>query len=624
MQTHLIVLLIVCVVITSATPTTLWPQPTTYMSTESSNVVATISSTIFHSVTTVNKKSINNFSILKDALQRYSSHVFSQTITIEQATPWAAFIPHIKSLKQIELNTLSIQLDTTDVNVPIDLDESYRIDVPVSGNTIKIHANNHWGALRALETLTQLILPVVDSDKQSLLNHAIVYLPVTISDYPRYKWRALMVDLARHFLPIWQIQRIIDAMSWEKLNKLHLHLVDAQSFTTEIPKYENISRLSAFSPGMYYTQSQMKGIVEYAYQRGIDVIPEYDMPGHAYSWSHAFPEAVSTCPAGTVNINRFPVQPASEKTYEIIDAITKYSTETFRVPYFHIGSDEVVLACWEQDVTVQQFMNSTVAKDQGIKTMVDLYGYFQKRVQEIALKYNRTMMAWEELAIDVDTPVYKFPTTNTIVQAWHTETLNQVATAGYQVIHGGGFYLDKQKPSTSDVNRHLWMDTWKDFYESDPNKFVTDPVARARVLGVEGEMWGEQNNIVNIESRIWPRMSAVSERGWSSENMTCDEPILCLRQEPRLINHICQTLVKRGLKTGPIRPDYCPYLSMFDDSIASHQHQLTKYALIASVAGNVVLLVALIAVGTIVTTKYTKRKAVSDDSETASLTVMRY
>lgn len=576
-----LILLVVCeAIMVAATasvftgvPTTIWPQPTLYQISSNSSVLGVVSTDVFASVRDIKSSqasalSVSKMPILQKALNRYSQLVFqvpsSMQLQFDQANRWSQFVPQVSSdgLKQVQLSKLVITLQSLETNVAMDSDESYEIVVPdVNGQAIQISANNQWGALRALETLSQLIVTTVVTDKKQVVAQSIPALPVSIKDVPRFKWRGIMIDLARHFFPVEKVLDIIDAMSYEKFNKLHLHLIDAQSFPVEIPEYENLAKKGSFAPGLTYSAKQMAEIVSYANDRGIEVIPEFDMPGHAAAWANAYPAAVSTCRPGTTNINNFPVQPAANITYEIVDAMAKYAQNTFGGPYFHIGSDEVVTGCWAQDETVKAFMNSEEAKSQGIVTMYDLYGYFQKRVGAIAKKYKRTMIAWEELALDVKTKLYHYPEDEGIVQVWQlSETLKNVTDLGYKAIMSAGFYLDKQKPDPSSKDRWLWVDTWEDMYLNEPYKFVPHQDGRKLILGVEACMWSEQVTQLNIEARIWPRVSAVSERGWSPQSVNNTDVA-----RERLINHICATLVKRGVRTGPVRPDYCPYVYTFND-----------------------------------------------------------
>jgi N-acetyl-beta-hexosaminidase len=431
----LVVILLICVgeLTCLQTVPTVWPQPNAYDTTESSQTFATVSSSLFNSITSVKSTSssisINRFPVLYSAIQRYSEIVFATNsiIDISQAkSRWINFVSHVNETTiRIEYKKIELQLLITDTTtLPIDTDESYSIALPDSGQTITIEANNQWGALRALETLSQLIVPTVVSDN-TLYTYSIPALPIFIRDKPRFKWRGFLLDLARHYIPVNTIKKIIDALAYDKFNKLHLHMIDAQSFPIVVPEYENLSKLGAFSPELVYTQKDMVDIIDYGYERGVEVYPEFDTPGHAYSWSFAYPDAVSTCPPNRAsNMNNFPVQPASQRTYDIIDALAKYSQSIFdRTPYFHIGSDEVVASCWQNDATVQAFMNSQEAKDKGITTMMDLYGYFQTRVEAIVTKYKRTMICWDELVLNVHTHQYTFPADKGIVQVWRDNQL---------------------------------------------------------------------------------------------------------------------------------------------------------------------------------------------------------
>jgi hexosaminidase len=364
-----------------------------------------------------------------------------------------------------------------------------------------------------------------------------------------------MIDTSRHFLPMNTIKTIIDGMTYDKLNVLHIHLIDAQTIPIVVNKYPLLGEKARWHKKLFYTHDDLREIVNYCFIRGIVVIPEFDFPGHAYSWGLAYPEARSTCNQfkPPININNFPVQPANNLTYDIIEAMLSDMAPIFTNNYMHLGGDELVLSCWQNDETVKQFLQ----KRPDIKTMFDLWGYFQSILEPIYRRQNKKLICWEELLLNLKTSFYRVPK-DSIVQVWELiEHLKPVVEShGYNAVLSAGFYLDKQKPDPSMRDRHLWVDTWEDMYLVEPLRNISD-AARSRVLGIEACQWGEQVDQSMITERIWARLSGVAERAWSPAFVNDT-----VKARTRLITHRCNVFAKRGIVTTPIRPDFCPYVQL--------------------------------------------------------------
>ena len=212
-------------------------------------------------------------------------------------------------------------------------DESYNLEI--NDKRAKITSNNSIGAMRGLETFLQLL----ESDKDGF------YFPaVSIADKPRFEWRGLMIDSARHFMPMEVLRRNLDAMAAVKLNVFHWHLTDDQGIRVETKKFPELHLQG--SDGNYYTQDQIREIIKYAADRGIRVMPEFEMPGHATAWFVSHPEIASGVSGATYKIERDPgifdptLDPTNEKTYQILEVFFKEMSELFPDKYVHIGGDE--------------------------------------------------------------------------------------------------------------------------------------------------------------------------------------------------------------------------------------------------------------------------------------------
>ena len=367
-------------------------------------------------------------------------------------------------------------------------DESYTLTVTPSG--INLDAPTDLGALRGLETFAQLLS--VDNEGY--------YIPaLKIEDSPRFKWRGLMMDAARHFMPVDVVKRNIDGMAAMKMNVFHWHLSDDQGFRVEIKAFPELTKLA--SDGLFYTQTEIKDVIEYADERGIRVIPEFDVPGHSTSWLTAFPELASAPGPYTVE-RKWGVfdptfNPALENTYSFFDKFFSEISQLFPDPYIHIGGDENNGRQWKNNPQIQKFM-----KENNIPDNHALQSYFNSRILKILTKYGKKMIGWDEIQ-QPDLP------RDIVIQSWRGQKgLADAAKAGFQVILSNGYYIDLIQPT--------------DFhYLNDPipeNSPLTDEEKKF-VLGGEATMWSELVTPENVDSRIWPRTAAIAERFWSPRSV---------------------------------------------------------------------------------------------------------
>lgn len=304
-----------------------------------------------------------------------------------------------------------------------DSDESYQLTVNASGVTLT--ANTRFGALHGMETLLQLI-------QNGPENTAIPY--VSITDAPRFPWRGLLLDSARHFMPLEDIKRQLDGMAAAKLNVFHWHLTDDQGWRFASTRYPKLQQLA--SDGQFYTQAQMKEVVRYAAERGIRVVPEIDMPGHASAIAVAYP-ALMSAPGPYEMERRWGVlkpvlDPTKEATYGFIEAIIGELAAIFPDPYLHIGGDEVDDTQWKNNPAIQRFMQQNKLADSHA-----LQAYFNRRLERILEKYHRQMVGWDEI-YHPDLPK------SIVIQSWQgQDALGGVAKSGYKGILSTGFYLDQ-------------------------------------------------------------------------------------------------------------------------------------------------------------------------------------
>jgi hexosaminidase len=416
---------------------------------------------------------------LQAALLRLVSRVARQTgIPIGLGTP------------EVSRPTLRVDCAAAGPDYPkLGEDESYTLDVSPDG--ARLRAATVTGALRGLETFAQLIVPGADGFQAPALH---------IEDQPRFPWRGLMLDVSRHWMPVEVVKRNLDAMAAVKLNIFHWHLSDDQGFRVESKLYPRLQELG--SDGHYYTQDQIREVVEYARLRAIRVIPEFDIPGHTQSWFPGYPELASE--PGPYTIGRHwgiydPVMdPSREETYQFLDAFIGEMTKLFPDPYFHIGGDEVNGNQWNQSQKLKAF-----AKLHHLDGPHDLQVYFNRQISKTLQKYNRIMIGWDEI-LHPDLP------TETVIQSWRgAKSLADAAGKGHRGILSSGYYLDHLSPAAF-------------HYANDP---LGGPAANltkeqaANILGGEACMWTEYANAETVDSRIWPRMAVIAERLWSPQEV---------------------------------------------------------------------------------------------------------
>jgi hexosaminidase len=390
--------------------------------------------------------------------------------------------------------------------------EAYRLNVIRS--VVVLTADGPLGVLRGLATLRQALAPTP----------AGLAIPeMAIDDAPRFAWRGVMVDVARHFMSVDTLKRQIDAMEAVKLNVLHLHLSDNEAFRVESRRYPLLQTTA--SHGEYYTQAQIRDLVAYAADRGIRVVPEFDMPGHMLALLTAYPALASgPVPAkgylAGANVALDPTQPA---TYRFLDGLIGEMATLFPGRYFHVGGDEVGGAAWAAP-RVQLFM-----AEHKLATGAALQAYFAKRLQAILRRHGKTMIGWDELA-------GAGLANDAVIQSWRSSRMTAAAArGGHRVIVSAGYYLDLLEPAAFHYRNDPLDPTAAGLSESDaalarkhpllralvseaqirdPNAVLTREEA-ARVIGGEAALWSELVDDEMLDGRLWPRLAAIAERFWS-------------------------------------------------------------------------------------------------------------
>jgi hexosaminidase len=368
-------------------------------------------------------------------------------------------------------------------------DESYKLDITNSG--ARLSAPTTLGIMRGLQTFLQLA---------GTTSQGFAVPAVSIDDSPRFPWRGLMIDSGRHFIPLDVLKRNLDGMAAVKMNVLHWHLSENQGFRVESKKFPKLQGMG--SDGLFYTQNEIREVIAYARERGIRVVPEFDMPGHATAWFVGYPELASG--PGPYQIERKwgvfdpAMDPTKEETYKFLDVFIGEMAGLFPDQFFHIGGDEVNGKEWDANPKIQAFKQT-----HGLKDNNDLQAYFNQRVQKIVAKHGKTMLGWDEI-LRPDLPK------TIVIQSWRgPDSLAQAAKQGYRGLLSSGYYIDL-----------MW---------SAERHYATEPLSGAAanltseeqklILGGEACMWSEYVSPENIDSRIWPRSAAIAERLWSPQDV---------------------------------------------------------------------------------------------------------
>jgi hexosaminidase len=369
-------------------------------------------------------------------------------------------------------------------------DESYTLDVTASGATLT--AETPLGAMHGLQTFLQLV---------TVTPQGFAAPPVTIQDKPRFPWRGLMIDSGRHFMPMDILERNIDGMEAVKMNVFHWHLSENQGFRVESKKFPRLHEMG--SDGLYYTQEEVRELIEYARDRGIRVVPEFDVPGHSTAWLVGYPE-LGSGPGPYETERKWGIfdpafDPTNEKTYKFLNEFFGEMGKLFPDHFFHVGGDEVNGKEWDANPKIQAFI-----KANGLKNNAGLQAYFNKKLQAIIAKHGKSMVGWDEV-LTPDLPK------DIVIQSWRgQESLAAAAKQGFRGILSSGYYLDLGWSAA----RH---------YAVDPTSGAAATLApeeNARILGGESCMWSEYVNSENVDSRIWPRNAAIAERLWSPQSVT--------------------------------------------------------------------------------------------------------
>ncbi|MEN8186919.1 MAG: family 20 glycosylhydrolase [Bacteroidota bacterium] len=447
-------------------------------------------------------------------------------------------------LFQSYLNKKGIEVDSKDSYKVIEVDieksddlskEGYKL--VVSHNRIKLFANNSAGIFNGFQTLKQLMGK--DSD-----NEKIYTIPgCEITDYPRFRWRGLMLDVSRHFFTVDEVKAYLDKMSEYKFNVFHWHLTDDQGWRIEIKSFPKLTEIGAWrverhgrfgegrpfpkegekaTYGGFYTQEEIKEVVRYAAERNITIVPEIDMPGHSMAALAAYPQlSVNKKPTFVVPGSKFTewfgggkfkmnientLNPTDEKVYDFADKVFSEIAQLFPGEYIHMGGDEAYHAYWEENTEVQVFM-----KQNNIKNGSELQSYFVKRVEKIINSKGKKMIGWDEIlegGLAENAAVMSWRNFENGVKAAkmkHKVVMSPINDTYLNIRQGD---LSVEKPIYSYLNLER-------VYDFDP---LPDDVDQKYILGGQGNLWTEEIPTIHYAFYMtYPRAFALAETFWSKK-----------------------------------------------------------------------------------------------------------
>ena len=406
-------------------------------------------------------------------------------------------------------------------------EEAYTLNI--NSEKIEIIGSGYNGVFYGIQTLIQIL-------EIHKINHNSTIHGIVIKDSPRFKWRGLMLDVARHMMPIDFIKKCIDIIAAHKLNIFHWHLTEDQGWRIPIKKFPKLSSVSAYRKetlighyyddkphkfdgvkyGGYYEFNEIEEVIRYASDRYVTVIPEIEMPGHATAALSAYPEL--SCSGGphepetNWGIHKEVYCAGNEETFHFLEQILEEVASIFPGPYIHIGGDECPKDRWSECEKCQKRI-----KDEGLKNENELQSYFIKRIEKVLLKFNKRLIGWDEILEGGLAP-------NAVVHSWRgMDGGIEAANAGHEVIMSPttNVYFDYYQLEDHDkqplaIGGYLPLSKVYDF-EPIPDKIDTDK--RHFILGGQANLWTEYIQTTSqAEYMLFPRLYALCEVVWTPKS----------------------------------------------------------------------------------------------------------
>jgi hexosaminidase len=408
-------------------------------------------------------------------------------------------------------------------------------ELTVAPGSVVIRASTQAGIFYGVQTLLQMLPPEIFSSNR--VENVSWQIPCAqIQDWPRFKWRGILLDVSRHFFTKPEVKTVIDAMALQKLNTLHWHLTDDHGWRIEIKKYPKLTEVgawranagfgfdpklsSAYGPdgryGGFYTQEDIREVVKYAAARHITIVPEIEMPGHATAALAAYPQFSST-PGPLETVTNAGVfygiyNPANEETYKFLGDVLAEVGPLFPGQYIHIGGDEVPKDTWKTNADCQALI-----KREGLKNEEELQSWFIRRIEKMVNASGHSMIGWSEI---LQGGLAK----NAAVMDWIGGGKEAASTGHYVVMTPTAycyfdFYQSTNKAAEPEAAGWGGPLTLNRMYAFDPIPTNLPPELESFVLGAQGNLWSERiPNLRHAEYMLFPRACALAEVTWSARD----------------------------------------------------------------------------------------------------------
>ncbi|WP_426661801.1 beta-N-acetylhexosaminidase [Rhodanobacter aciditrophus] len=403
-----------------------------------------------------------------------------------------------------------------DPQAPVAQAEGYALDVTPDG--IRVTARDDAGLFHGAVTLWQLLTP-------DARQGAVDVPALAIRDWPRFAWRGLMLDSARHFQSVADVEKLIDQMAQHKLDVLHWHLTDDQGWRIEIKRYPELTRIGAWRTppdagrdgepqryGGYYTQAQIRAVVAYAAARHVTIVPELDMPGHAQAAVASYPRIGVTGKRPAVSAD-WGVNPwlynVDDGSFAFIDHVLDEVMALFPSKYIHVGGDEAIKDQWKASPAVQAKMRAL-----GITSEDALQGWFIGRIGQYLDRHGRKLIGWDEILEGDNLPA------DATVMSWRgIDGAIKAALTGHDVVMSPApdLYFDHVQGDRADEYAgRLGVESLKAVYGFHAVPDVLNATQAKHVLGVQANVWTEHMpTMAHVEHAVFPRLDALSEVAWS-------------------------------------------------------------------------------------------------------------
>lgn len=489
--------------------------------------------------------------LLPRAFDRFFSQLFAEQYVPYKFHPRKANFEPALDEEKIYISQITFEENPVDESLKVSK-EAYAIDISDEGRVV-IRIVSAVGGLRALDTLAQLFY--AHSVSKELYT---CRAPFTIRDGPCYEHRGLNLDISRNWISPSDVIRTIEAMAFNKLNQLHLHCTDAQSWPIEIPSLPDLAKEGAYSEEEIWSVEQLREAQEHGMYHGVEVYLEIDLPGHTASIHHSYPELITAYnkpwatfaqepPAGQLKLN-------SPAVYDFLATLLKdlLPRSSPFSSLFHVGGDEINLEAYNLDDTVKSSSKEVIKPL--LQRLID-------HVVSLTEAQGLTPVIWEDMLLEWD---LKLPP-STIVQTWRSSTsLAKVTAKGYRALFGpceewyldcgyGGFIDPDPNNEDSPIKRpfHDWCGpykNWRQMLSYDPLKDIPEE-QRHLVIGGECHLWGELTDSVNLDHMLWPRVAAAAEVLWQGKSAVGEETT-------RRLAEMRERLVKRGVRAGMVQMEW--------------------------------------------------------------------